>query len=113
MAGLSKGIEMLKASGSSNTPIVILVCDGDIYYDNNIVGEAIRNNIPVFCINVVNGSSAVMEQIARDIFPNVDNDRIYFSTENKEDFEKTISTGNLYYDGNGIKWTPGTVSTTY
>ena len=33
-------------------------------------------------------TSTVMEQIARDIFPNVDNDRIYFSTENKEDFEK-------------------------
>lgn len=31
-------------------------------------------------------TSTVMEQIARDIFPNVDNDRIYFSTENKEDF---------------------------
>ena len=62
--GLSAGIKMLKENGSSNTPLLVLICDGDVRYSSSTIEDAQKNNIPIFCVNVVNGSSAAMNQIA-------------------------------------------------
>lgn len=84
-AGLKNGIQMLKESGSPNVPIVILICDGDIWYDSSIISDAVANNITIFCINVVNGSSQVMERIASET------GGVYYYAATNDDIVKAVS----------------------
>ena len=56
--------------------------------------------------------STVMEDIARDIFPHIDDNKIYFSTENKEDFSSQNGTilkvdpyCTITTTGNSLTWT--------
>lgn len=85
MRGLSAGLDMLIANGSANAPIAILVCDGDVYYDSAVVNKAITNNITVFCINVVNGSSTVLERIANETGGE------YYYAANNDDIETAVA----------------------
>ncbi len=60
--GIRAGITTLKTA--DKTKMMILLCDGDVKYNQSIVDSLIRRGITVHCINVINGSSLAMQQIA-------------------------------------------------
>lgn len=85
MSGLSAGLDMLIDNGSPNTPIAILVCDGDVDYDSSVVNKAKTNGITVFCINVVDGSSSDLERIAQETGGE------YYYAANNDDIETVVA----------------------
>lgn len=64
-SGLNRGISSLNSADDiGNEKMIFLICDGDINYNSTIVSSANASNIRIHCLNVINGTSSVMEQIA-------------------------------------------------
>ncbi len=66
LAGIQKGIELLESGDASKQRMLILICDGGVYYSEEIVALAKKDNIVIHCINVVNGDSDGMKRIAKE-----------------------------------------------
>ena len=64
--GISRGITMLDGSSGLNQKMIILICDGDVSYNTTLVQSAKEKEIKIHCINVVNGTSTAMEQMAKE-----------------------------------------------
>lgn len=65
IAGINKGIEHLVSKKNKNASIIILLCDGDIYYNKTTVDNAKKEGIKIYTINVGYSSSEdVMKRIA-------------------------------------------------
>lgn len=63
-AGLWMSATQLVNSPSSNSKMIILLCDGDMKAMADFVTFANDNNIVVHCINVTNGTSTEMQKLA-------------------------------------------------
>ena len=89
-AGLLEGISVLESAESGKEKMIILVCDGDVYYNSTTVQSAIDNDITIHCINVINGSSTAMSRIASET------GGIYYYAATTNDIAKVIEqlTGN-------------------
>lgn len=68
-AALTQGIEEIKKAQANHKSMgdsssfkysMVLICDGDVYYNSTIVEDANANNISINCINVASGSNAAM-----------------------------------------------------
>lgn len=62
--GIRAGIHMLTKDSGSNKRMIVLICDGDVRYNESLVKQARDNGITIHCINVVDGSAKAMEAIA-------------------------------------------------
>lgn len=63
--GLSKTIdEMNSNSRSDANKIIVMICDGDVYYVQNTIDRAKSAGIAVYTINVVSGDNSLLQKIA-------------------------------------------------
>lgn len=67
IAGINKGIEHLSSLKNENCSIIILLCDGDISYNQTTVDTAIKEGIKIYTVNVgYSSSESVMKRIAKE-----------------------------------------------
>lgn len=68
--GLETGLNELIPNLSNNgnrLPLIILICDGDVQYNNKtieLIKEAIDNNVAIYTINICDSSSVTLEKIS-------------------------------------------------
>lgn len=121
---LIEGVNQLVANAEKeNKSTIVLICDGDVQYNKSIVERANANGITINCINVVDGTNTVMQQIANET-----NGNYYYAATTEELKEVMESLGHdintvdttdsdkdgLYdvYELNGMKLSNGQVVTT-
>ena len=64
-AGLILGLDQLEANRRSDaTPVVIMICDGDVNYVQATIDRAIADGAAVYTINVINGDNTLLQKIA-------------------------------------------------
>lgn len=120
--GLSRTVSILSSLGRSDAAkIIIMICDGDVYYVQDTIDAANRAGITVYTINVVSGDNDLLEKIASqtggayyyaattdEVVKQVEN--IRGTTVGSVDMTDTDGDG-LYdvYESNGIKIQNGKV----
>lgn len=64
--GLKKSIEELKENGKNEKKCIILICDGDVSYQESVIKSAKENNIVIYTVLVGNDTNgtAVLDKIA-------------------------------------------------
>lgn len=63
--GLKRTISEISENGRSNAKkIIIMICDGDVYYVQSTIDAANEAGIAVYTINVVNGNNDLLQKIA-------------------------------------------------
>lgn len=65
-AGIRAGLDMLGESSSINEKILIVICDGDVDDCSALTDLAVDMGIRIYCINVTDGDSGELENIAKD-----------------------------------------------
>ena len=64
-AGLKLAVKEISENGRSDANrIIIMICDGDVYYVQSTIDSAIEAGIAVYTINVVNGDNSLLQKIA-------------------------------------------------
>ncbi|MCR5305186.1 MAG: VWA domain-containing protein [Oscillospiraceae bacterium] len=64
-AGLSETVRELTENGRGTaTKIIVMICDGDVYYVQDTVDAAKAAGIAVYTINVVSGDNSLLQKIA-------------------------------------------------
>lgn len=65
--GLSRTVSILSALGRGDAnKIIVMICDGDVYYVQDTIDAANAAGITVYTINVVNGDNELLQKIARE-----------------------------------------------
>jgi|GEM_PF-3333226 len=62
-AGLIKSIELFESSNSSNSKMILLLCDGDVNYTEQTIERAKNNNIKIYPVLI--GSTSGMSKLQR------------------------------------------------
>lgn len=62
--GLYNGLNELIQNKSNERQIVIMICDGDVNYQNSTIQKAVENNIRVFTVNVHSSNNILLQRIA-------------------------------------------------
>lgn len=64
-SGLKLGIDQIETNGRTGaTPVIIMICDGDVNYVQSTIDRAISNGAAVYTINVINGNNSLLQKIA-------------------------------------------------
>ncbi|MBD5135240.1 MAG: VWA domain-containing protein [Lachnospiraceae bacterium] len=94
VAALNQGIKEIKKAQVNHNSIgdsgsfkysIVLICDGDVNYNNTIVDDAKKNNISINCINVTSGSSDAMIRYCNETGGN------YYYAATTEDLKEAMS----------------------
>lgn len=105
-AALNQGIKEIQKAQVNHDSIedsssfkysIVLICDGDVYYNSAIVNDANANNISINCINVASSSNTAMIRYCNETGGN------YYYAATTQDLEEAMS--SLERDFNEIDTT--------